>query len=553
MVPSEQKIFGQSILAVLGFCSNVFFWKNTDYFSPVAEQQPLLHTWSLAVEEQYYVIFPLLLTLLWTRARRWLFGGVAVMALISLAVSEWGWRQQPSANFYLLPTRAWELLMGSMLAIHLSRSRPQAVITPNHRPMAPWLAGVGFACIVGSMVLFDSKTPFPSLYALIPTLGTVLLIANADAPGLVRSVLASPPLVRIGLISYSAYLWHQPIFSLVRLTHVEAPSPWLMAALSFGALLLAYLSWRLVEQPFRHRSTMSARRLWWFLGIASMPLLGFGLASVLSQGFAQSARWKDYNNIFSVQAQSGSWYADCLSHPIKTPLGPVACSVGAPGVAPSGVLWGDSLAGSLIPGLDELLKRQGKAYVAVVSNGCAPLPGVKRLSYQCAEDRHLQFVRALGQEQNLKEVIWMGHFLATVTNREYTFQGKPLDERVLMSQIKWTMEALRAQGKSVVLVGQNPIMPLDVPSFYARQKLQGLTPQMAVSRADEVEFFRLYDQIKAQAIQNAMFVDTEALLCEGGQCPSSRASMGLLYADAGHMSHASSRMVAAQALSLLGH
>ena len=243
MLPSELKDFSQSIAAVVFFASNVLYWREEGYFAPAAELKPLLHTWSLAVEEQYYLLFPVFLLFAWRFGRNRVFWSICLIAAISLAVSEWGWRNKASANFYLAPTRAWELLIGSMCTFWLS-GREQCA---NN-----WLSLLGSAMVIFAIFYYNSATPFPSFYTLVPVLGTALIIVFAGTGTWTAKLLSMRCFVGIGLISFSAYLWHQPLFAFSRIRSINQPSPYLMTALAVLSLVLAYFSWRYVEKPFRN-------------------------------------------------------------------------------------------------------------------------------------------------------------------------------------------------------------------------------------------------------------------------------------------------------------
>ena len=234
MLPSQMKAFSQSLVAVCLFVSNILFWRENRYWNAASAEKPLLHTWSLSVEEQYYVLFPIFLFLVWRFGRSNVFRMIVIFSLMSLALTEWGWFNEPTANFYLLPSRAFELLAGSIAAFVVQRNGVQASNT---------LSLLGLAAILFSIFAYDQGTPFPSLYALVPVIGVVILVLFAGKETLIAKLLSTKLFVGIGLISYSAYLWHHPLFAFARILSFEQPIPLLMFAFSLLSLMLAYFSW----------------------------------------------------------------------------------------------------------------------------------------------------------------------------------------------------------------------------------------------------------------------------------------------------------------------
>jgi peptidoglycan/LPS O-acetylase OafA/YrhL len=275
MLPSQMKDFSQSLVAVSLFASNILFWRESGYFGAAAEEKPLLHTWSLAVEEQYYVLFPIFLFLAWRYGKNRVFWMIVVMASISLLLSEWGWRNKASANFYLAPTRAWELFAGSIAAF---------IVQKNGVRKDNFLALLGLAAIIFSIFAYDESTPFPSVYALVPVLGVVLLILYADKETIAAKLLSTKGFVGIGLLSYSAYLWHQPLFaysSVIWIGEVQ----WVRIVLILLTLPIAYLSWRYVERPFRDRARFTRNKIFVLSFISLSMFFVVGIAGHLSNGF----------------------------------------------------------------------------------------------------------------------------------------------------------------------------------------------------------------------------------------------------------------------------
>ena len=279
MVPQQFHDFARAIIAVVFFFSNILFWRTTGYFEPQADENPLLHTWSLAIEEQFYIVFPVFLLLFWRFGRKPLVvAGIAATAA-SLLLAEWGWRTHPEANFYLLPTRAWEFGVGALCAFALHR---------RERRDNKLLAALGLGLIVIAVFAFDGTTPFPSLWAALPVGGAALVILYGSTTGVAGRILAAPALVGIGLISYSAYLWHQPLFAFARIRSMSYPSPSLMLGLGAASLVLAYLTWRYVELPFRRKPALPAfaspGRIFSVSLAAAACFVAFGLFGVLSDG-----------------------------------------------------------------------------------------------------------------------------------------------------------------------------------------------------------------------------------------------------------------------------
>ena len=277
MIPSQMKDFSHSLIAVSLFASNILFWRTSGYFDAAAEEKPLLHTWSLAVEEQYYLLFPIFLFLAWRYGKNRVFWIIIVMSSISLLLSEWGWRNKATANFYLAPTRAWELFFGSIAAFIAQKKGVQK----NN-----FLALLGLTSIIFSIFAYDESTPFPSIYALVPVLGVVLLILYADKETIAGKLLGTKGFVGIGLISYSAYLWHQPLFAFARIRSLEHPSLFLMSLLSLTSLLLAYFSWRYIEAPFRSKNIFTRNMIFSISLFGFGAFLIFGILGNVSNGFS---------------------------------------------------------------------------------------------------------------------------------------------------------------------------------------------------------------------------------------------------------------------------
>ena len=280
LLPRDMKDFSQSLVAVSTFSSNFLFWKESGYFHAAAELKPLLHTWSLAVEEQYYVLFPLFIIIAWRFGKRSIISILAILAVLSLAAAHWGSQIDPTANFYLLPTRGWELLIGVFVAFYL---RNQASIKGNQ-----WLSLAGLMMITFAILVYDKQTPFPSLYALVPTLGVALVILFTSRETIVYRILCNKVFVGIGLVSYSAYLWHQPLIAFSRNRFDIRDGDVVMLGLMLLSLALAYVSYRFVERPYRSRSgtvVLSRNFVVISLSLFTILFMTLGVVGHIKDGF----------------------------------------------------------------------------------------------------------------------------------------------------------------------------------------------------------------------------------------------------------------------------
>jgi peptidoglycan/LPS O-acetylase OafA/YrhL len=368
MLPVAFKDFSQSLGAIALFSSNVLFWLEADYFAEDAEEKPLLHTWSLAVEEQYYVLFPLFLLLLWRAGRRNAVLATTLLALVSLFLSELGWRLAPVANFYLLPTRAWELLAGSLCAFWM-RERPPSANGP--------LALLGLGMILYSVLVFNAETPFPSLHTLLPVGGAALVILYGEAGTLAARVLSARPMVGVGLVSYSAYLWHQPLFAFARIRSPLPPEPWVLALLAAASFPLAYLTWRYVERPFRARTPrapgpardLRRRRPW-----ASSPSSGSGSPGRWAAGFR---RGSPPEVLQAIDVRRGDT-SGCLNRFSNAELLEGRnCRIGRGRRAATIALLGDSHAAAITDAFGEALESWSLSALTFSGSWCAPLDGVR--------------------------------------------------------------------------------------------------------------------------------------------------------------------------------
>jgi len=411
MLPSQMKDFSKSLFAVSLFASNILFWRESGYFDAAAEKKPLLHTWSLAVEEQYYVLFPIFLILAWRFGKNRVFWMIVVMAAISMLLSEWGWRNSPTANFYLAPTRAWELFAGSIAAFIVQK---QGVKKNNP------LATLGLAAIVFSIFFYDESTPFPSVYALVPVLGVVLLVLYADKGTLAGQLLSTKGFVGIGLISYSAYLWHQPLLAFARIRVINDPSTTLTGMLVLASLLLAYLSWKYVEKPFRSKAYISKNTILKISVLGVLMFVSLGIIGFKQNGFMN--RFEKYQQeIFSWQKYSyDAAYrtGDCLLRPEQSYTDFKSVCTEPPA---NTLIWGDSYAAALASGW-----RVSRDVHQLTASACPPIINSVFPSRQHCEgiNRHVIDVVATREYDTvILHANWMAYTDEQLANLQLTITG----------------------------------------------------------------------------------------------------------------------------------
>ena len=482
LTPDELRSFAKSVIGVSTFTSNFHFWGESGYFDTDAELKPLLHTWSLAVEEQYYIVFPLLLMLLHRIGRRIIPAMLVLLVLASFALAEYGARNQSAAAFFLLPARAWELLAGSLCAVYLRRNpEPLAAFTG----LQSMLALFGLLMILASVVLLDSNTPFPGVYALPTIAGTVLIICFARSGNMVGRLLALRFIVLAGLISYSAYLWHQPLFVFSRHAYASEPPASLMIALALLSMVLAYLSWRFIEAPFRDRKRFNRKQIWKLSGYGLLLLLLVGAAGHAMRGFPDRLSDKQ-RLIYEVSREKNPGSKHCSSFDPDKGLRYQQC-VPEGDFAARMLIVGDSHANAMMRALNMTMQPDGVAVTQFTHRGCQPISGVSESGQEsdCSlyNDAILDYVLGKGEEQF---VVLAGRWsLAFEGNRFDNGEGgvekgrnaalRPLGEdrgmeesarrKALAESIRVHINTLLESGKHIILVYPVPEAGWHVPNL----------------------------------------------------------------------------------------
>jgi peptidoglycan/LPS O-acetylase OafA/YrhL len=413
--------------------SNVFFWRYTAYFAGPADLKPLLHTWSLAVEEQFYLAYPFLLVLLGRWRPRAVAGLLGAAALASLALSEWGSHVHPSATFYLLPTRAWELLLGGLLCF-------VPALAPGRRVLAECLGLAGLVLIVGAALRLDTSTRFPGLAALPPCLGAALIIyASAGQPGMVGRLLSWRPVVLLGLMSYSLYLWHWPLFAFARYLLGEQLPIRATAAIIGGSLALAWLSWRFVETPFRRSLAWASPRPVLIGLVATMPallicaLVAVGTRGTVGRPAVPGSRYLAARNskahIHEIDARRVR-HRDLPSFGDRQ--GRLRCLV-----------WGDSHAMAIVPGVDAACQSRGVRGIQATHSSTAPVLEFFQFARFGLNEEAPAFNRAVVDYAVANDID-----VAILSGVWSNYGREPAFER----RLRQTIDELRAAGIAVAIV-----------------------------------------------------------------------------------------------------
>ncbi|MEM7215601.1 MAG: acyltransferase family protein [Pseudomonadota bacterium] len=554
LLPTAMVEFVHSMVAASFFSSNFLFWSRSGYFETAAELNPLLHTWSLAVEEQYYLLFPLFMIGIWR------FGISRVSALLmtllfaSLLLAQWAVYNAPDAAFFLLPTRCWELLIGALAALHMSDKG-------HFRKSSVSQIGslLGFLLIMLAIILYDKQTPFPGVYALIPTLGTVLIVLCAVPGTFVNSVLSFRPLVAIGLISYSAYLWHQPLFAFARHRLVETPSTLTMLGLCLLTLVLAYGTWRFVERPFRSRSTVPSTQLIPSISVAVVVVVSIGGGVQLSNGFAARLNM----DVLELAATPYRYLAQrddggCNRDDSQIDL--TGCIRGAD-VSPTFALLGDSHAAALERSLTNEFAAAGKSYIQYTKNGCPVAFGFNnRRNHQCG--KYLENAVADIRDRGIRNIViaarWSGYIhkgdvengvggIEYRPDNGYTISPLSPDAefdrraRSILAAYEKSIERFNRSGTRIFLVGSSPEQGWNAPLEMARRLHftgAGNLPDMplAVYETRNKDVDHLFRALSKH--QNIFYVDPKEILCDtdSSGCPSSRDGEPLYY-DSNHLTN----------------
>ena len=506
LLPLDLEGYGKSLIASLAFVANIYFWRDGNYFAQGAETKPLLHIWSLGVEEQFYIFFPLLVLLL-ARRQGWLFACIVVAVVGSLLLNIWLLRSgYASIAFYLLPSRAWELGAGALLVFAGPPKLPRA--------LAETLMVTAYALLFAAIFFAPLWVPHPLPTALPAVAATALLIwlGNGEDQLSASMPLRIAPMVGIGMISYSLYLWHWPLIVFANYYFVEGYGVGIVAVLLVAMFACAWASWRFVERPFR-RKDYPLRRLYTVTGLWALALALAGGGLVWAKGLPDRLS----PEIATINAAIGSHYRCPISLTIAYE-GVRGCWFGEGEPADADLLLlGNSHAQMYAPILRDGARRSGRELLMIPANGCAPLVGVN-IRPGCIPVAGANIEAAARHPAATTVVIaFVWGVAEDLVDADGRAQGDP--QGALIAGLDATIARLTDAGKQVVIVGPIATPEYELPSELGRSMAfsRAFEKPLAVSEqaflggaARYLQHYRNRSDIE--------LIEPHRIQCDGGSC-----------------------------------
>ncbi len=513
----------ESVAWLAVFASNVYFMNNAGYFDAASEQNAILQTWSLAIEEQFYVVFPLALALLYRFGRSRIKWIVLGLALLSLAFSIAIVNVNARAAFFSTYGRTWELMMGALLALGLFPATANA-------GMRNWIAALGAALVAASLVVLTNETPFPGAYAVPACLGTALMIwANASGPTLVGAFLSTRPMVFVGLVSYSLYLLHWPMLTFARYWFKGDFTLAHALVVLLAAFAASVLCWRYVETPFRKGGRRVARRTLFASAIGLMAALA---ASGLSAATWYAGQLTETDKTAEAEREHAK-AEPCMIKDTQTLKDWPAATCALPGSSGAIAVWGDSFAAHYFDAFKRLAAGSGRPLLLLAESSCPPILGLPVPNRPGCEPFNREVFAKLQSEKPSLVVLsadWM------VYEKKKTIAEVMVDKYALLAQ---TIDRLRAAGSKVLVIGPSPMFPAPVPQIAAAEtgkSGEGATKASYSRKFDE--FFR-----RLQRAARIDYFPTYTLFCDSAVFCKYKDGTDLLFWDEGHLTGRGSALV----------
>ena len=562
LFPDDLRHFAQSLEATVVFGSNFLFRNTAGYWDIAARHKPLLHTWSLAVEEQYYLLFP---AILWLAGKggEWLQRAIiAIIFIVSLALSIVVVHSDPTSAFYLLPYRAWELMLGALLAVF-------GIAAPSNRMLREVLCVVGLALILYAVFAYSPDTVFPGATALAPCVGTALLIYAGQGDTAVSSLLATAPMRGLGLISYSLYLWHWPLLVFARYVQFGDLPAWETAVLIAASIALAALSWRFVEMPFRNRANFSRRAI--FIIAAVATVIGFGVGFAIDKAHGLPQRYpQDIQKMLKVEGNEAvpAMYR-CLTKPQRFDADATECRFGEQETNISFALWGDSYAEMYMPVLAKAAIPRVQGGMLYTHHACPPMLGVASSKSRGCGRFNDHVLQQILSKPNIKLVIltaaWAKSAVGTpyghedsgdvyLTDATHPARGSTAqDSAVFAEGFERLIQKLAAAKKRIVIIASIPEPGWEVAETLARIRLthseMDIRPTLAEFLARQKPVLDAFAAMHARYGVTVVYPHT--ILCATGRCELEQGGASL-YRDSEHLTYPATALMTPLLDPLLG-
>jgi peptidoglycan/LPS O-acetylase OafA/YrhL len=527
--PTSLVDLGKSAVATALFSSNILFFFESGYFDSPAELKPFLHTWSLAVEEQYYIFFPIILALIANldekRYFRWLFFMLCVSIIICITYTS----KNSSFAFYWIPARAWELFIGSLLAIK--------IIPNTHKPFLCELYSLlGIALIGYSIYFYSEDTLFPGWAALLPTIGAALIIySGTSIRPVISRFFSRPPIVFVGFISYSLYLWHWPVLVYTKIFFIKELTFSVMIGAISATFILSVLSWKYIETPFRKKIIFNEKNtLFSASAIASISIIFIGLVLVFNEGYPK--RLGVSSDSYAKDPEWHHWHT-CEDVVERFSYDHELCNLGSTHEQVKFILWGDSHARALASGVNSSASHMGLRGEIATRSACPPLLGVERSGRDSCNDFNQRVLKHIATEPTLEIVILAARWTLSSQGTRYKNEagssvqlvdlesdgtGELSNFEVFKKGLTRTIEELQKLDKKVLIVTPVPEVGYDVPSANVVTNLTGqdintvIAPTLKEYRARSEQATAFFRQLKQQ--RSIGLVTPDNYLCNTSYC-----------------------------------
>lgn len=469
------KEFGKSVVATTLFASNINFWRESGYFDAPSQLKPLLHTWSLAVEEQFYIFFPLFMYLIFRFARKFAPIILIGVAVISLGFSIYTVSKDPSTAFYLAHLRAWELLIGAILALH--------IIPESIRKTYGNIIGIlGLIMILLPIFQYSGATKFPGIAALPPVLGAAFIIFSGinGEKSFTGRLLSLPPLVFTGTISYSLYLWHWPLIIFSKYYAIRALTTYELSGILVAVIIISTLSWRFIETPFRTKKFLGTKPIY------SLAAIGIILLALSGWGIYHFRGFPERNGLEYLQRDNKkekAWaFEECNINATDDPKGITPCFIGNGNAVPSFMIWGDSHAPTYGKAIHAAASANGVSGILTYGRGCPSLldmvPTPQTGDVLC-EDYNRMVVTYLKQHPEITTIILANRWTIWLEGTRYKqeegtlssladdlseFPEQTPNNELFAIGLQRTIKALLDMDRQVFVIAPLPEIGYDVPS-----------------------------------------------------------------------------------------